>query len=146
MKQFFFSFLFLSVLLSNISLQAQPVERLIKVIVGTDHDNWTYRSGENVNFSVSVFRNGNLVKDAKIRYEIGPEKMPATKQETITLKTGMTTLAGGSMSAPGFLRCIVTALVDGKEYRGLATAGIRGDESSLFPYRLSILSRPAGCQ
>ncbi len=128
MKQFFFSFLFLSVLLSSIGLQAQPVERLIKVIVGTDHDNWTYRTGENVNFSVSIFRNGNLVKDAKIRYEIGPEKMPATKQETITLKTGMTTLAGGNMSTPGFLRCIVTALVDGKEYRGLATAGIDPDK------------------
>ena len=81
MKQFFFSFLFFSLLLSSIGLQAQPVERLIKVIVGTDHDNWTYRTGENVNFSVSVFRNGNLVKDAKIRYEIGPEKMPVTKQE-----------------------------------------------------------------
>lgn len=126
MKQFFFSFLFLSALCGG--LQAQPVEKLIKVIVGMDHDNWTYRTGENVNFTVSVFRNGNPVKDAKIRYEIGPEKMPATKQETITLKTGSTTLAGGSMSTPGFLRCVVTALVDGKEYRNLATAGIDPDK------------------
>ncbi|WP_349771397.1 acetylxylan esterase, partial [Haliscomenobacter sp.] len=129
MMKHFLSFLLLFASISiSVSMQAQPVERLIKVIVGTDHDNWTYRTGENVNFSVSVFRNGNLLKDVRIRYEIGPEKMPATKKETITLKTGMTTLAGGSMSTPGFLRCIVVAEVEGKEYRGLATAGIDPDK------------------
>jgi cephalosporin-C deacetylase-like acetyl esterase len=48
--------------------------------------------------------------------------MPATKQETLTLKTGMGNLAGGTLSSPGFLRCIAIVEVDGKEYRGLATA------------------------
>ena len=128
MQKLVSSLLFGAILLFSIAAQAQPVERLIKVIVGTDHDNWTYRSGENVNFSVSVFRNGNLLKDVRVRYEIGPEKMPATKKETITLKTGNTTLAGGSLSKPGFLRCIVIAEVEGKEYRGLATAGIDPDK------------------
>jgi cephalosporin-C deacetylase-like acetyl esterase len=122
MKQIASVFLLLIALLASASLAAQPVERLVKVIVGMDRENWIYRSGENVNFSIAVYRNGNLLKDARVRCEIGPEKMPATKQETLTLKTGMGNLAGGTLSSPGFLRCIAIVEVDGKEYRGLATA------------------------
>jgi cephalosporin-C deacetylase-like acetyl esterase len=107
----------------GLSLHAQPTVQLVRVMVGMDHDNWTYKVGENAVFSVSVFRNGNLLKDVRIRYEIGPEKMPAVKKESLALKTGMTTIAGGTLLLPGFLRCSVIAEVDGKEYRGLATAG-----------------------
>jgi cephalosporin-C deacetylase-like acetyl esterase len=113
-------FLFFGLLTGT--LAAQPAERPVKVIVAPDHTDWTYTAGQPVKFSVSVLQNGNPLPNAKIRYEIGPEKMTPTKQEARTLSGGTLTLDGGTLKAPGFLRCTVTAEVDGKEYRGLGTA------------------------
>jgi len=50
--------------------------------------------------------------------------MEPTKKETLTLKDGTLALDGGSMKTAGFLRCVATAEVDGKEYKGLTTAGV----------------------
>jgi len=115
--------LFLFLLSINKDILAQPVERLVKVIVAADHSDWTYKKGEKVKFTLSVFKNGNLVKDAKVRYEIGPEKQTPIKKETITLATGTQTIDAGTMLVSGFLRCVAIAEVDNKEYRNLSTAG-----------------------
>ncbi|WP_020598280.1 acetylxylan esterase [Spirosoma panaciterrae] len=103
---------------------AQPSERVVKVLITPDHPNWLYKIGEPVKFNVSVYRNNVLLKGVKLRYEIGPEKMEPTKKETLTLKEGTLALDGGLMKSAGFLRCIATAEVDGKEYRGLTTVGV----------------------
>ncbi|SOD82182.1 acetylxylan esterase [Spirosoma fluviale] len=102
---------------------AQPVERLVKVIVTPDHADWLYKTGEPVKFNITVYRSNVLLRGAKLRYEIGPEKMEPTKKETVTLKEGTLALDGGTMKTAGFLRCIATVELDGKEYRGLNTAG-----------------------
>ena len=47
---------------------SQPVDRFVKVIVAADHGDWLYKKGENVKFTISVYKNGNLVKGAKVRY------------------------------------------------------------------------------
>ena len=108
----------------HVELQAQPAGQLVKVIVGTDHDDWTYKVGEKVNFNVMVVRDGNPVRDVSVGYEIGPEKMtPTITKENVVLKKGTLVVNGGTMNTPGFLRCEVVATVDGKQYRGLATAG-----------------------
>ncbi|GAB3956930.1 acetylxylan esterase [Spirosoma harenae] len=104
-------------------LLAQPSQLLVTVIVTPDHENWVYKIGEPVKFTISVYRNNVLLKGAKLRYEIGPEKMEPTKKETVTLKDGTLALEGGTMKTAGFLRCIATVEVEGKEYRGLTTAG-----------------------
>jgi cephalosporin-C deacetylase len=104
-------------------IQAQPVKRPVEVMVTTDHEDWTYKTGEKVQFTISVYRNGSLVKNAPIRYEIGPEKLDPTIKETKTSAEGKITIDGGTMKTPGFLRCVAYANVDGGEYRGLATAG-----------------------
>jgi cephalosporin-C deacetylase len=123
MKRFFaFSWFGYAMILSMV-VNAQPMERYVKVIVAPDHDNWTYKPGEKVKFTISVLQNGNLVKDARVRYEIGPEKMEAVKKQSEVLSKGTTTVDGGTMKSAGFLRCIAVAEVDGVEYRGLATAG-----------------------
>lgn len=118
-------------LLISVSLQAQPTERYIKVIVAPDRDNWTYKTGENVRFTITVLKNGNPVRDVKVNYEIGPEKMDADKKSSAVLSKGSTTIDGGTMKSPGFLRCVATVMVDGQEYRGLATAGF--DPQNLTP-------------
>ncbi|HLT71394.1 MAG TPA: hypothetical protein VKZ75_02020, partial [Cyclobacteriaceae bacterium] len=108
----------------HVELQAQPAGQLVKVIVGTDHDDWTYKVGEKVNFNVMVVRDGNPVRDVSVGYEIGPEKMtPTITKENVVLKKGTLVVNGCTMNTPGFLRCEVVATVDGKQYRGLATAG-----------------------
>ncbi len=123
--------LFIFYLLTFSAALAQPVEKMYKVVVAPDHFDWTYKTGENVKFTVSVLQNGNPVKNARIRYEIGPEKMEPVKKETISLPTGIITLDGGTMKTGGFLRCIVFAEIDGKEYKSLGTAGF--DPLSIQP-------------
>jgi cephalosporin-C deacetylase-like acetyl esterase len=96
---------------------------MVKVVVAPDHADWLYKTGENVKFSISVLQYGNPVKNAVIRYSIAPEKMEAIKKDSLVLPNGVLSVDGGTMSTPGFLRCTVTAFIDGKEYTKLATAG-----------------------
>jgi cephalosporin-C deacetylase-like acetyl esterase len=100
-----------------------PVEKMIKVAVAPDHADWTYKTGEKVKFRVQVTRNSEPVQNVMIRYEVGPEKMRADKKDSLRLKNGYLLIEGGTMKEPGFLRCTVTAEVDGYRYKGLATAG-----------------------
>ncbi len=94
----------------------------IEVAVVPDHSDWVYKPGEKARFSVGVKLSGKLVPNAKISYEIGPEKMEAFKREEMVLESGEVLLDGGTMRYPGFLRCVVNASIDGKTYRGIATA------------------------
>ena len=123
MKTRFLPPYFLALLLFVNAALAQPAERFVKVIVAPDRADWTYQPGDKVKFTISVLQSGNPVKNAVVRYEVGPEKMPATTKETKTLPNGTLTLDGGTMKTPGFLRCIAIADLDGVEYRGLGTAG-----------------------
>lgn len=103
----------------------------VKVIVAPDHTDWTYKPGEKVKFSVTVLKNGNPLPNAHIVYEVGPEKMPATKQDSLTLTNGKLDIDGGTLKTPGFLRCIVIADVDGFKYRNLGTAGFNPSDIKL---------------
>jgi len=95
----------------------------VKVIVAPDHLDWTYKTGEKATFTITVLKNGNPLPNARIVYEVGPEKMDATKIDSLTLPNGKIEVDGGTLKTPGFLRCIVTTTVDGFKYRNLATAG-----------------------
>lgn len=110
---------------------AQPSEKFIKVAVSADHPDWVYKVGEKVKFTIDVYKNGSLVKNAQVRYEIGPEKQEPTQKETIVLLSGSKTIDGGTMITGGFLRCVAIADIDGKEYRNLCTAGF--DPLSIAP-------------
>jgi cephalosporin-C deacetylase-like acetyl esterase len=103
-------------------LNAQPLEKIIKIIVAPDHSDWTYKLGEPVKFTISVYKNGNLLNNVRARFEIGPEKQEPFIKDVFTLVSGTQIVDAGTLKNPGFLRCIVTAEVDGKEYRNLATA------------------------
>jgi cephalosporin-C deacetylase len=95
---------------------------LIKVIISPDHNDWTYKINEQAKFSVQVLKYGNLVENVTIDFETGPEALPDVKKEGVVLKTGKTEFSG-TMKAPGFYRVRVWAVVDGRRYEGLATAG-----------------------
>lgn len=105
------------------SVFAQPAGQIVKIVITPDHANWIYRPGEKVKFSGTVLQYGHPLKNVKIVYEVGPEKMDPIKKDSTTLADGKFNIDGGTMNTAGFLRCIVTAEVEGKRYRALATAG-----------------------
>jgi cephalosporin-C deacetylase-like acetyl esterase len=112
----------LSIMAMSVAL-GQPTEKIIKVAVAADNANWNYQLGEKVNFTITVTKNGSLVPNASVRYEIGPEKQDPIQKKSAIAATGIIKVDGGTLSKAGFLRCIAIAEVDGKEYRNLATAG-----------------------
>jgi cephalosporin-C deacetylase len=102
---------------------AQPSKELVNVIVAPDHFNWEYKIGEKVKFAITILQNGNFVKGAKLNYSIIPEKMKKGKCGTLVLENGTTTIDGGTMSVPGFLRCTASVEINGQLYSDFATAG-----------------------
>ena len=113
--------------LLNIHLFAQPATSLVKVIVSPDHKDWSYKVNETAKFSVQVLQYGNLLENVTINYETGPEVFPDVKKEGVVLKTGKTEFSG-TMKTPGFYRVRVWAVVGGKNYEGLATAGFEPEK------------------
>jgi cephalosporin-C deacetylase len=101
---------------------AQPTEQFIKVVVAPDHADWTYAPGEKVKFTITILQSGNVLKNAVVKYEIGPEKMDPVKKDSLLVASGTMMIDGGTMKEAGFLRCIATAFLNNKSYRGLATA------------------------
>lgn len=107
---------------------AQPIERLIKIVVTPNHQNWIYQPGEPATFEVQVMKNSELIKNAKIKYEFGPEQMSPTKRDSATLKEGQYKIEAGTMKEAGFLRCKVLTTIDGVRYENLATAAYSPDK------------------
>jgi len=112
----------LFIFLTSSTLFAQPVERLVKIVVTPDHANWIYKPGEPAHFRVHVMKNSELIQNIKIRYEVGPEQMTPTKIDSAIQKDSPVLVDAGTMKVPGFLRCKVSATVDGVRYDNLATA------------------------
>jgi cephalosporin-C deacetylase-like acetyl esterase len=108
--------------LGAMTVTAQLSEKIIKVNIAPQHDDWVYKPGEQVKFDVLVTKNDVPVKDVEISYEYGPEMMTPVKQGKETLKEGKTVISAGTLKNAGFLRCRVFAEYDGKRYDGLATA------------------------
>jgi cephalosporin-C deacetylase-like acetyl esterase len=129
MKNKFTGLLLQFVLLLIISHNAfsQSNTGLVKVIIAPDHKDWTYKINEQAKFSVQVLQYGNLVENVTIDYETGPEALPDVKKEGIVLKNGKTEFSG-TMKVPGFYRVRVWAIVDGRRYEGLATAGFEPEK------------------
>lgn len=116
--------LFLIILfLGSLAAYAQIPEQMIKILVSPDHNDWQYKTGEKVLFTVQVLYHNNPLKDVMAFYEIGPEKMEPVKKDSVVLSGKALSLDGGTLSGPGFLRCLVTLEFEGRRYRGLATAG-----------------------
>jgi cephalosporin-C deacetylase len=93
----------------------------VQVRVIPDHRDWTYEVGEPARFRIEVLADSHAVDDAKVSYQVGPELMPA-ETKTAVVPAGGLVVEGGTMHAPGFIRCNVTAVVAGQTYRGAGTA------------------------
>lgn len=125
MNRLAFQLIFLFVFLLNAASQSNT--GIVKVIIAPDHKDWTYKINEPAKFSVQVLKYGNLLENVTVDYETGPEALPDVKKEGIVLKNGNTGFSG-TMKVPGFYRVRVWAVVDGKRYEGLATAGFEPEK------------------
>lgn len=92
-----------------------------QVIVSPDRADWTYELGEPVTFTIEVRYDGQLLPGATVVYRTGPEHFEGDPIR-VQLPDGRLTIEGQSMNSPGFLRCEANTTIQGKSYRGLATA------------------------
>ncbi len=110
------------------STVAQPKKQLIDIQVTPTQTDWTYNLGDTASFNVKVLKNGQLVPNIKIHYEIGLERMAAEIIGDLTLKNGSTRIKGMKLRTPGFIRCTITVEYKGKKYYKWGTAGFAPEE------------------
>ena len=110
-------------LVTQLFAQSQRAD-LIRIMISPSNPGMTYKVNEKVEFDVAVYKYGQLLENAEIKYSVGPEMMEPTKEETLVLKSGRGVIDGGKMDVPGFLRCHVFYTENNKEYRNSGTAGI----------------------
>lgn len=125
MKKIYLSFtivLYMS-LCSALFAQSQQGS-LIRIMISPSKTGMVYAVNEKVEFDVAIYQYGQLVQNAEISYQVGPEMMEPTDINTMTLRNGRGVIKGGKMSDPGFLRCYVTYTSEGVDYRNSGTAGI----------------------
>ena len=92
---------------------------LITIQITPDHYDWNYKIGEPAHFTISLFRDQQMLNNIKIEYAVGPEKMVPIQKDSVLLKNGSVTIKSPGMQQPGFLSCEVRATVDGFSYRNL---------------------------
>ena len=106
----------------SLGLFAQDRVGTIQIHVSTDHADWRYDPGQPVRFRIVAVQDGQPLSGLEVTYRIGPEMMPPKTKQTVALPADGLVVEGGTLTEPGFLRCIVTLERKGKTYRGLATA------------------------
>ena len=129
MRQFLLSVL----LLLGISTQAEnyPYRADCLWLTVPDHADWLYKTGEKTKVEVSLYRYG-MPQDVEVTYEIGPDMMPATSTDKVTLKNGRAVINMGTLKAPGFLDLRLKAALDGHNYEHHVKVGFSPEQ--LKPY------------
>ena len=118
MKHLFFT-LSLTMMFMVATAQSSS-HQYITVVAEPDHDDWTYHTGEQVNFTAYAIKENVRMKGAEITYSYGPDKLDAVK--TATIKTGNDGLAHFSIpgaKAPGFTSVRVKVSHNGHDYSSM---------------------------
>ncbi len=115
--------LFIISLLLSVQLFAQPKRELVQVIVTPNKTDWTYKTGEKAEFSITVIRNNVPLNGIEVNYKIQPEKVDVWEEGKKKLKDGVVEIKAKKFKNAGFLRCHASVEVDGKTYSSYATAG-----------------------
>lgn len=114
-------------LITSVLLQTGYAQDAVLKVV-PNKESAQYNIGENVEFIISFEHNGEKVKNVKVIYEIGPEKVTPTIKGEKCIEQDFLKINGGSLNEAGFLRCTATALYQGKTYKVIGTAGIGIDQ------------------
>jgi len=122
--KFSFKFVYLTLVccLSVLHVQSQPKPQDLTGGLSLDHEDWIYKAGEKVFVSGTVKYKGQPVDQVKIKYEIGPEMLPAVIKDSLMTTDGRFKISAGTSHQPGFLRCVINMEYEGKQYREVITA------------------------
>ena len=82
-----------------------------------DHSDWLYKTGENPEVEIQLYKYGVPVDGAVVSYEIGGDMMPADSSGKVTLRNGRASIKTGTMKTPGFRDLRLSADVDGTLYK-----------------------------
>ncbi|KHJ36864.1 acetyl esterase Axe7A [Pedobacter glucosidilyticus] len=105
------------------NVQAQTYKSTnLTLAVTADKPDWVYKIGEQPKFKITAMQDGKQLKNVKVKYELGPEKMPAIKKDSLVLTHGEAVVSASSLAEPGFLRITVTTQSGDKVIKSLATA------------------------
>ena len=110
--------LILTLLYCHVASFAQKtnIKDYVHIEITPDHDDWTYRTGEQASFTIRVIRGNIVLKNIPLIYEIGPEKLPPNQTGSNDLKNGSFKVKAGTMKTPGFITCLCRTEVDGITY------------------------------
>jgi hypothetical protein len=80
---------------------AQPTEQLERVSVVPDADSWQRMVGDPTRFHITVMKDGAPMRNARIAYQVGPERMkPPLQQLRLPCREGRGSFEGAS-ACPG---------------------------------------------
>ncbi len=94
----------------------------VRVSVVPERADWSYAIGAPARFRVDAVRDGHALAGTPVKVACGPEQMPPVLEKALTLGAEGLVVDGGTMKEPGFLRCVATTTVDGRDYRSVGTA------------------------
>jgi cephalosporin-C deacetylase-like acetyl esterase len=125
-KRLIYFFLFACFFNFSITSFAQT-DPAITLTVVPDHPDWLYKKDEPAVFYISLACAGKALKGTKLHIEIGQEKMIPSISKDIVLKNDSARIIAAGLKQAGFLRCTVSAEIDDKKYKALATAAYDPD-------------------
>ena len=102
--------------ISVVNVIAQRGTSPIQVMVSPVDDDWTYETGDKLEFEIQVINSRRPMKGIEVEYEIMPEKMEPFKEGKETIKKESLIVAAGKIKNPGFVTCNAKVEIDGVEY------------------------------
>ena len=115
-------------LLMVLGVSAQPALQKVQLVLVPNHENATYRLGEQAKFKVIALDCGVMLNDIQVDYEVSEDLMPAHVKKSITLKGNEGTIQAGTMKEPGYLRVKASVKHEGKTYTSLSTVGFEAEK------------------
>lgn len=100
-----------------------PAKPLNPFVVRTEKENATYKTGEAVNFTITLAKGSPAPRDAEITWSISKDGVPPIVNGKAKLVDGKAT-ATASLDEPGFLLCRVSWNQDGRVHSSLGGAAI----------------------
>lgn len=124
------SILVIYLLLPSTVLFAQRtnIKDYVRIEIVPNHDDWTYRTGQQASFTFRVVRGNVSLKNVPLTYEIGAEKMKPTQTGSSNMEKGIIKIEAGTMKVPGFLTCTCKTEVDGIAYSNYVNIGFSPEQ------------------
>lgn len=105
---------FVGLLQFSIAAQNYPYRDDFLWVTDPSNVDWLYKVGENASVMISLYEYGVKQSGVEIKWEVGPELMPATMSGVVIPKNGIAIVNMGTLKAPGFLDLRLSAELHGQ--------------------------------